>query len=127
LTQLARFAPQIFGRALTLDGVTRALVASSGRSDRLDGHTPELRQALAALAALQQLATQGEEGILAARVLAYTHVVCGEAARGLAATWVQVGLMARPRKKVLSAHQREVYSTLGLVVYHYARQLWDAL
>lgn len=131
LDQLARFAPQIFGRALSMDGVMSQVVASSGRHDHLDRHTHEIRAALEALSALYTLALSSALGYQHASVMAYTHVVCGEEARALGDTWVAVALKLAPPKKApkspLSPEERTRYQILGLALYGAAREQWRAL
>lgn len=129
---LARFAPQIFGRALSLDGVFGTLVAGSGRHDHIDAHTFEMRCALQALALLSQLA-KGEPTTerRAAQVLAYTHVVCGEEARQQPDTWLSLGLQVYAPKKLngrpLPPEQAIKYRSLGLRLYGDAKALWGRL
>jgi hypothetical protein len=127
LENLARFGPQIFGRALSLDGVMGAAVAASGRPDHIDAKTAEIRSALSALGRLQRLANTGPEGLLCAKIIAYSHVVCGVAARGQTDTWVTIGLLAKPRTKALTAHQRQAYASMGLLLYQEARKAWEAI
>ena len=128
---LARFAPQIFGRALSLDVVLNSSPATLGRPDRLDAHTPDVRQALMALRLLDALARSGEEGRRAARVLAYLHVVCGEEARRQSDTWVCVALticpLKKPPKQPLPTEERARYAAQGLALYAVARAHWSAL
>lgn len=131
LEQLARFAPQIFGRALSMDGVMSQVVASSGRHDHLDRHTHELRAALEALSQLYTLALSSALGYRHASVMAFAHVVCGEEARGQGDTWVTVALKLVPPKKPrhgsLSPEERSRYQILGLALYGAARAEWRAL
>ena len=96
---LARFAPQIFGRALSIEGIFGSQVAISGRHDHIDSHTREMRAALEALSLLYRLASLGASGRRAAQILAYTHVVCGDEARAQSDTWVSVGLSFSVKRK----------------------------
>ena len=128
---LARFAPQLFGRALSLDGVMGCLVASSGRSDHIDSHTHEMRAALEALTLLEGLARSGPDGLLVARVISFAHVVCGDEARAQEDTWLSLGLLLKPRKKKaylrVGATERTRYITVGLACYTQARAVWARL
>lgn len=131
LEQLARFAPQIFGRALSMDGVMSQVIASSGRHDHLDRHTHELRAALHSLSLLYTLALSSALGYQHASVMAFAHVVCGEEARAQGDTWVTVALKLSPPKKApkapLSPEERTRYQILGLALYGAARTEWRAL
>ena len=129
LDMLARFAPQIFGRALSLDGVMVSLIASSGRHDHIDSHTQEMRAALDALSLLSRLASVPDTR-QAAQVLAYTHVVCGEAARQQADTWLAVGLQCSGSQRAaasLSPERKSKYIVKGLELYTQASSLWRRL
>ena len=100
---LARFAPQIFGRALSLDGMFGSQVAVSGRTDHIDGHTAEMREAMAALKSLYDLHGHDPKS---AQVLAYTHVLCGDEARRQGATCGKFGESWRGSSKAACPWQR---------------------
>jgi len=123
LEQLARFAPQIFGRALSLDGMLGSLKAASGRSDHIDTHTNEMRAALEALRTLQRLAVQEP---IQAQVLLYGEVICGPEARRRPDTWLQLALFLSPpkKKKTLSLEETSRFVALGLWYYGQARERW---
>ena len=127
LEQLARFGPQIFGRALSLDGVMGSLSTVSGRHDHIDRHTHEMRQALTALHLLCLLSRSDKES---ASVLAYTHVVCGAQARLLPETWLAVACVVRyPGRAggVFGDAKRIRLIGEGLALYTRARAVWAAL
>lgn len=125
LEQLARFAPQIFGRALSIDGVLGSLSAHSGRHDHLDRHTYEMRAAFVALRQLCQLADSDKTS---AQVIAYSHVVCGEEARAHAQTWLSLALQLLPPKKSPKTQEQEQrLIAQGLALYGTARDKWILL
>lgn len=128
LDQLARFAPQIFGRALSMDGVLGTLLASSGRHDHIDRHTYEMREALTALRLLSELCRTDK---VSAQVMAYAHVVCGEEARRRPDTWLMLAQDLTPptraRKSPLTEERRTGLIQVGFALYLAARARWLAL
>lgn len=128
---LARFAPQLFGRALSLDAVLGSSSVHLGRSNRLDAHTQEVREALSALRQLSALAQSSDEGRRSARVLAYLFVVCGAEARRQADTWVSLTLVLCPPKKSpkrpLSTEEQSRLVAQGMSLYTLARAQWSQL
>ena len=125
LDLLARFAPLLFGKALSWEAVRGAPV--SGRSDSWDARTPELREALAALSLLYRLhETHRQE----AEILYEVHVRQGPESRTHEQTWVDLYLRYYPHHRktgLISADVRRRWVMGGLSLYGRARGIWLAL
>ena len=123
LDLLARFAPQLFGRALSLETMGEAL-ARSGRSDRIDAKTPEMRLALEAFARLLRLRDTHPDD---AAILAYLRVICGPEARKSGDPYLEVARLGQRRPSgPLRADDRARLLLAGLQRYQRAMAVWDA-
>jgi hypothetical protein len=126
LTLLARYWPQIFGRALNPESILEGLHApraQSGRSDHLDDHTPEMRRALRGLATLERLGRNGHRR--EASILAYCHVVCGPVALTSGEAYVAIASHYSKSKKPVTPSRRQKLLEQGLRLYTAALKVWE--
>jgi hypothetical protein len=125
LTLLAKHWPVLFGRGLDPSSLLEApgvLQARSGRTDHVDSKTPEIRRALSALSRLQELARAGRQR--EAAILAYTHVVCGPAARTSGEAYVALGVRYDRSRKPVTPARRQRLLEQGLRLYAAAVAAW---